>query len=287
MAIRAAEAKSALPQAPQVVDPIEMPYNARISLGLAAGHHPFLINARTDTPITTTLGQWTDIRLFPFSLPATPEEFEVVSDNVADDGSPEGTGARDVIIWGLPADKSQEISVYEPPFQSELVVMDGLTAVRTANTYHAVLGARVGQRGSNGANVGNVDVRRASDSNVAVRIEAGRGDARLDTLHVPLDWGARLTRIWVWWTGVTSAIWELREDTGGGQQRTVWDGEVVASNSGSTIELCGGIILSPGSSYWFRARRNVGPASETLRINAAGHLYNVAGGSVPDTAPGG
>ncbi len=265
----------------------EIPFNDRVCRGLVAGQIPFEMNARTPLSITATAGEFTDITQHPKFVFGTSDKILVTSDD--DEDGVAGTGATTVIIWGLSSTRDQVSSIYKPPWQSELITMDGTNQVESVESYvGSIVGAEKLNVGSVGTNVGNIDVRKKfGDPGELLlhRIEAGRGIGRLDQLSVPFAWGAFIHTIWVSWTGSTSAVWELRSDLGDGRQKTLWDGEVIASNSGSAISIPGGIFIEEASTVWFRAHRNIGPPSDTMQINAQGSLFVTDDTGVPPTAP--
>lgn len=286
---RAAETPSLVEVRPGPIRVEDIPYLEAVGRGLVAGHRLFEMNARTDTAIVVGPVLYTDITQHPVNLLSVPQLVEIKSTS-GNDVDPAGTGAHDVIIYGIPADKSQAISEFEPPWQSESIALDGTNFVRSIGTYaSAIVGSRSlarGSLGNLGINEGDIDIQGVTDANLIHRMPAGRSEGRIDQMTTPLGWEARFHKIWVTWTGNVSARWRIRQDTGSGFRSTLWDGEVVAANSGSSaIELDGAVSIVEGATAWFQANRALGPVGDTMQINAIGVMNVINSGGVPDTLP--
>ena len=74
---------------------------------------------------------------------------EVVSSSANDDGDPAGTGAQSIIIYGVDAN-------YEE--QTEVVTLNGTTAVTTTNSWLGVNRAAIYLSGSGGINAGDISI---------------------------------------------------------------------------------------------------------------------------------
>lgn len=279
---RAAETPGKIGTNPTIVNREEIPFLQRIQRGLVAGHVPFEIMSRSSAPLTTT---FTDVSAYPVNLPATPEAMDVRSTSV-NDTSGTGTGARDIIIFGLPADKSQVVSTFQPPYQSELVLLDGTNLVRTANVYSAIVGSRLQNRGSLGTNEGEIIVQRSSDAVEQHSMPPGRSRGQQDSISVPSNYAAMVIEVTITWDGTDAIEWRLRQDTGSGRRDTIADGDVVTDSNARFVFPEGKKIIE-GATAWFQARRTAGAPAATVTINAAGYLYMTNDGGAPDTLPGG
>jgi hypothetical protein len=285
MSIRAAETDSLLGNDPRPVLRTDIPWEERLARGLVAGHQEFKLHCKTPVAITATAGQWTDLTQHPINLLPTPQLVEVTSSDAADTLA--GTGVQRIVIWGLPDNKAQVPSTYEPPWQSEVIDMDGVALARSALTYASIVGSRPFAVGPGGVNAGDIDITGATDTDPLHRMPLGRGEGQPDQLATPFGWHAVINKIWVSWSAVaTPLFWELREDTGSGRRRTLWEGESIASNTGSEINIAGAVCVTEGATIYFRARRDTGPAGETALINCTGHMFVIDGASIPGSLPG-
>jgi len=115
------------------------------------------------------------------NLPSTAAVVSVVSGDAADDDG--STGAEKVEIQGLDANYA---------FQTEVVTMNGTTAVTTTNTFIRVFRMRVTQAGSGGINAGAITAS-ISSSDVA-RIAAGNGQTLMAVYTVPAGKTAYLVK---------------------------------------------------------------------------------------------
>lgn len=98
----------------------------------------------------------------------------IVSDSVNDDGSPVGTGARTVEVYGL--DSNWDL-------QQETVTIDGTTSVNLANSYIRLYRAEVLTAGSVGTNDGNITI--AGGGNTGAYIAAGDGQTQQAIYTIP------------------------------------------------------------------------------------------------------
>ena len=106
------------------------------------------------------------------NLPTSAAVVSVLSASSADDEG--STGAEKVEIQGLDADYN---------LQTEVVTMNGTSAVTTTNTFIRVFRMRVTQAGSGGVNAGNITAS-ISSSDVA-RILANQGQTLMAVYTVP------------------------------------------------------------------------------------------------------
>lgn len=95
-----------------------------------------------------------------FTAPTTARVHNVSSSDVNDDGSPAGTGARTVQIFG----------VTSAGLESEIVTMDGTTTVATTKSYYDIYKMIVYTAGSGGTNAGTISARAQTDGTVTASI---------------------------------------------------------------------------------------------------------------------
>ena len=138
------------------------------------------------TSILQDVGEWlaTSINAFPVLTGA--EALEVVSSNIADDGSPGGTGAQMVRVTYI--DTNDDL-VTSPD-----IVLDGTTPVAAGFTAKAILWMEVTAVGSNTVAVGNVDLRAVSGSVIQERITAGGNKSLSARFRVPRNYTAFVPR---------------------------------------------------------------------------------------------
>lgn len=111
------------------------------------------------------------------------DNIEVTSDSADDDSA--GIGARAVFVSGL--DENWDI-------QTEILSMDGLATVTTANKYRRVVRSVVVASGSNHKNVGNISLKEATGSTLQTHIAAGAGVAQQILITVPSGYNALLIK---------------------------------------------------------------------------------------------
>lgn len=104
-----------------------------------------------------------------FSPLSTARALDIVSSSTDDDGSPEGTGAHSLIVWGVDANRENQI---------EIVTLNGTTTVTTSNTWLGVNRMAVYRAGSGFANAGNITATAQTDATVQAYIPAGDGTSQ-------------------------------------------------------------------------------------------------------------
>lgn len=119
--------------------------------------------------------------------PTAARVHAIVSSDANDDGSPAGTGARTVTLYGLKTWTSAE--------SSEVVTLNGTTPVNTANSYVIIHKMVVTTFGSGGPNVGTITATAATDATVTAAILPGIGQTRMAILGVPSTQSAYIGRI--------------------------------------------------------------------------------------------
>lgn len=282
MAIRAGETPGGTGGDPAPAKLDTIPYAERVARGLVSGQVSVIMNSRSATAIAVGPA-WTDVSDHPVFVPPVARKYNIRSDNLND--KPGDTGATAVFVWGLSSTGDQVPSVFLPPWQSESVETDGLLNALTLNEYKMINGIEMITVGSSRSNEGTITAQPQVDSVDTIVIEPGRGRSRDSVLSIPSGWRAVVKTIQPFWTGAQPAEWELRRRTDGGLESTIIDGEIVAANSGNEVDLAGGKSVEAETTIFFRARRNIGPAGEQIRILARVDLYVVDDGAVPDTLP--
>jgi hypothetical protein len=117
----------------------------------------------------------------------TPETVEVLSSS-ADDAAA-GTGARTVRITGL---KSNASTLYE----TETIVLNGVTPVASVSTWWRVTKAQVLTAGSGGANAGSITIRAsATEANIFAVISIGYNYSHNGVWTVPAGFTAYAKRV--------------------------------------------------------------------------------------------
>lgn len=101
-----------------------------------------------------------------FSPLTTASTLTIVSSSTDDDGSPAGTGANSIVIYGIDANRKS---------QTEVVTLNGTTNVVTATTWLGVNRAAIYLAGSTLTNVGNITITATTGGTVQAYLPAGEG----------------------------------------------------------------------------------------------------------------
>lgn len=110
----------------------------------------------------------------------------IVSTSANDDGSPVGTGARTIRIYGL--------KTWDLAETSEDITLDGVTPVNTVNSYVIINRMKVLTCGASGPNVGTISATAATDGTVTAVILPGDGQTEMAIYGVPSIQSFCLTR---------------------------------------------------------------------------------------------
>ena len=120
------------------------------------------------------------------------ETVEVFSSDVADDDTT-GTGAWTVRVWGLDASWAS---------QTEDVILDGTTAVDTANTYIRMDRMQVLTAGTGAINAGTLTARqKTTTANVFIQLPIGYGQTMIACWSTPADTSSRMH---FWGAGISN-----------------------------------------------------------------------------------
>jgi hypothetical protein len=120
-----------------------------------------------------------------FARMTAADTLNIVSSSANDDGSPAGTGAQSVIIYGLDANYVA---------QTEVVTLNGTGAVTTSSTWIGVNRVSVYLAGSLGYNDGNITVTRTTGGSVQAYMPLQEGTTQQcfffvqDNHQALMDW---------------------------------------------------------------------------------------------------
>ena len=101
----------------------------------------------------------------------------IVSSDANDDGSPVGTGARTIQVFGLPT--------WDLAETSEVVTMNGTGAVNTVGSYVIIHRMVVLSCGASGPNVGTITATAATDTTITAVILPGEGQTQMAIYGIP------------------------------------------------------------------------------------------------------
>jgi hypothetical protein len=99
----------------------------------------------------------------------------LVSTDAADAAA--GTGANTVQVYGL--------QTWASPETSEIISLDGLTPINTANSYVIIHRVKVLTFGSGGPNAGTISLTAAVDNTLTAQINPGDGQTQMAIYGVP------------------------------------------------------------------------------------------------------
>jgi hypothetical protein len=147
------------------------------------------VDAAANEDVWSNGGVWLNV------INTSGETVNVVSTSTDDDGSPAGTGAQTVEVFGL--DGTYNV-------QSETVTMNGTSNVATANTYIVVYRLIVKTVGSGATNAGAITATGGTSSYVYAHITAGEAQTLQATHVVPASTTGYLYNYYVGVAGGTS-----------------------------------------------------------------------------------
>ena len=106
------------------------------------------------------------------------ETINIVSASTDDDGSPAGTGANSVVIYGV--DENWES-------QTEVVVLNGTTTVTTSSQWIGINRVAIYLAGSGKTNAGLITITASSSGYTMATMPAGQGTTQQLIFYVPLS----------------------------------------------------------------------------------------------------
>lgn len=112
-----------------------------------------------------------------YVAPTEARLHNIISTSANDDGSPVGTGARTVRIWGLKTWSDFETS--------EDVTMDGTSSVATANSYVFINRMKVLTNGTTSINVGELSATAQTDGSISAVIAVNKGQTQQAIYAIP------------------------------------------------------------------------------------------------------
>lgn len=129
------------------------------------------IDTTTDPEIVASWGG-------TFAYITTGETLDIVSSSTADDGDPAGTGAQQIIIYGVDEN-------WNP--QTEIVTMNGQTTVTTTSQWIGINRVAIYLAGSGKSNAGTIDVTGTSTSTQLAQMPVGQGTSQQLIFYVPAN----------------------------------------------------------------------------------------------------
>jgi hypothetical protein len=186
----------------------------------------------------------TAAELQTYNWPSAAATTTIVSSDSADVST--SIGASEVKVIGL------DDNLFH---QHEYVTLNGVTPVQLVNDYKRVHRANVTKVGSNGVNVGEIDIRHgAGVVNTIARIDAGNGQTLMAVYTVPKNWRNAWIRSWtasVRSDGATARAATLQFLTRGESSDASWQVkdvcEVHSNGGAASIQYSNPIPISPGS----------------------------------------
>lgn len=147
-------------------------YVAEVAMGQRQGHvlwNKFGFNTDVDTATPEVVASWGG----SYTPPTTARTLSVVSTSTADSSA--GTGARNIVIYGIGANRKS---------QTVVVTMNGTTPVVTTETWLGVNRIAIGLSGSGQVNAGTITATATTDATIQGQVPAGAGTSQQCIFHV-------------------------------------------------------------------------------------------------------
>jgi len=180
------------------------------------------------------------------NFPSVPQQMQLVSTSINDDGSPVGTGAIEVTIEYL-TDPSSPTKFTR---FSEVVILNGTTPVNTvATNISRIERIHVSKVGTGSVASGNISLQSVGGASTFERIDQGENVSRTAVHFVPNGYMSIITDILAGTTtagGTRFAFTTVETDSAGNAVRTGRD-EIGFSSAGATISFNTPIFLKNDS----------------------------------------
>jgi hypothetical protein len=209
-------------------------YNDDVSAGLITGvstvnkfgRNP-VVAAATVEDVWDGSGIWVP--------PTAARLHDITSTDIRDDASPAGLGARTLEVYGLDASYA---------LQSEIVQLNGLGGVTTANTYMMIHRMIVRSAGATGYNYGVISATAQVDGTITAQIKATNNQTLMAIYQIPAD--------------KTGYLYDYYMSIGraGGAPNTYGDMRLVIKPDGEVFQLKSFIgIHNKGTGVWEKTYR--------------------------------
>lgn len=163
-----------------------------VTTRLQTGYNPEIDSGTVPEDIWVGGGIWL--------APTAPRIHNITSTSAADSGI--GTGAQTIRVTGLPSWDETEIS--------EIITLNGITAVPTVNAYVMINRMRVETVGTGLANAGDIVATALVDATVTSVIGAGDGESSQSMYGIPSTQDFHFTSFAAWLVETGGSANEIR-----------------------------------------------------------------------------
>lgn len=190
---------------------------------------------------------WSAGGLYPYDEFTTAQSLEFLSSSIED--APGLTGTEEITIIGLDANKEE---------QTVTIATNGTNAVSLSGTWLAVNRAYINDNktGSNGSNVGNINIRIAGAGAIVSQIPADRGQTQQCVYRVPEGYQHLKIKNIIAYTdaavGKTASMQLIQIGDDCVTTRILSSGTLTESSSWSRTYEAGGKKIPPGN--WVAVR---------------------------------